>query len=68
MLPVRPVMSVCDGLYLPVCWADGFFFVVLLFSSVFFSIGVYVVVPHSWCGVCEDGRMTETCSSISSIK
>jgi hypothetical protein len=50
VLPVRAVVSVCDGLYLPVCWSDGFFFfVVLRFFPVFFSIGVYFVVPHSWC-------------------
>jgi hypothetical protein len=31
-------------LYLPVCWSDGFLFVVLRFSPGLLSIGVYFAV------------------------
>jgi hypothetical protein len=47
-------MSVCDvALVSALLCVDliAIFFVVLRFSPVFFSIGVYFVVPHSWCGV-----------------
>jgi hypothetical protein len=54
MLPVRPVAPVYDGLYLPVCWSDGYFLwccVFSQFSFLFVCILLFLIRGVVCCGL-----------------